>query len=254
VKHTRGNENQQGITVEEVIQNGIKKTKAMDEWVNTERIIENTIQNGIKETKTPGEDGDLMSTLDFMSDNNTVSVPKMIDDIISNGIKETKKLEHDRTTYHGYFNRERGSHTPLDTVQDVLKNGIKHTQPHVLEILNPIGFEPTLKENKRMNEVNNVLDKGIKEVIELPDQSGELNGYGEYYARQKNRTYPHIDTVNDVIQNGIKETNWRTVDNFPEFEERVIQNGIKETWGYERQPQQRVNQVIEQGTKENPSL
>jgi hypothetical protein len=198
----------------------------MDEWVNTESIIENTIQNGVKETKTPGEDGDLMSTLDFMSDNNTVSVPKMIDDIITNGIKETKKIDHDRTTYHGYFNQERGSHTPLDTVQDVLKNGIKHTQPHVLEILNPIGFEPTLKENKRMNEVNNVLDKGIKEVIELPDQSGELNGYGEYYARQKNRTYPHTDTVNDVIC-----------------------DGIKETWGYERQPQTRVNDVIQTGKK-----
>jgi hypothetical protein len=141
-------------------------------------------------------------------------------------VKETKKLEHDRTTYHGYFNQERGSHTPLDTVQDVLKNGIKHTQPHVLEILNPIGFEPTLKENKRMNEVNNVLDKGIKEVIELPDQSGELNGYGEYYARQKNRTYPHTDTVNDVIC-----------------------DGIKETWGYERQPQTRVNNVIQTGKK-----
>jgi hypothetical protein len=81
-----------------------------------------------------------------------------------------------------------------------------------LEILNPIGFEPTLKENKRMNEVNNVLDKGIK------------------------------------------ETNWRRVDNCPEFEERVIKNGIKETWGYDKQPQQRVDQVIEQGTKENPSF
>jgi len=226
VKETKHNPFDDGLAMEEAIQIGIKKTKAMDEWVNTERIIENTIQNGVKETKTPGEDGDLMSTLDFMSDNNTVSVPKMIDDIITNGIKETKKLEHDRTTYHGYFNRERGSHTPLDTVQDVLKNGIKHTQPHVLEILNPIGFEPTLKENKRMNEVNNVLDKGIKEVIELPDQSGELNGYGEYYARQKNRTYPHTDTVNDVIC-----------------------DGIKETWGYERQPQTRVNDVIQTGTK-----
>jgi hypothetical protein len=60
--------------------------------------------------------------------------------------------------------------------------------------------------------------------------------------------------VEDTIRNGIKETNWRTVDNFPEFEQRVIQNGIKETWGYERQPQQRIDHVIEQGIKENPSL
>jgi hypothetical protein len=194
--------------------------------------VEDTVQNGVKETNP--HYGDL-----------TIS----LGEVIQNGVKETKMIEHDRTTYHGYFNQERGSHTPLDKVQDVLKNGIKHTQPHVLEILNPIGFETTPKENKRMNEVNNVLDKGIKEVIELPDQSGELNGYGEYYSRQKNRTYPHTDTVNDVIRDGIKEThadayhyiptvegvitnnvketNWRRVENFPEFEERVIKGGKK---------------------------
>jgi hypothetical protein len=33
--------------------------------------------------------------------------------------------------------------------------------------------------------------------------------------------------VEGVITNNVKETNWRRVDNFPEFEERVIKNGIK---------------------------
>jgi hypothetical protein len=99
-----------------------------------------------------------------------------------------------------------------------------------------------------MNEVNNVLDKGIKEVKELPDQSGELNGYGEYYARQKNRTYPHTDTVNDVIQNGIKETK-HGIHFFEDTTENVIKNGIKETWGYEKQPQMRVNEIIKRGKK-----
>jgi len=169
-------------------------------------------------------------------------------------VKETKKIEHNRTTYHGYFNQERGSHTPLDTVQDVLKNGIKHTQPHVLEILNPIGFEPTLKENKRMNEVNNVLDKGIKktkamdewvntenildnvinngvkELQPLPAQDGNRD-WGLYYQRKGVPTKPHTKYVDEVIT-----------------------EGIKETWGYENQPQMRVNEVIKQGTKENPSL
>ncbi len=145
----------------------------------------------------------------------------------TNGIKETKKLEHDRTTYHGYFSQERGTHTPLDTVQDVLKNGIKHTQPHVLEILNPIGFEPTLKENKRMNEVNNVLDKGIKktkamdewvntenildnvinngvkELQPLPAQDGNRD-WGLYYNRKEDRTKPFTEYVKDVIENGNK--------------------------------------------------
>jgi hypothetical protein len=203
----------QNNEVEDVIENGVKRTVSYKD--RPEPTVEGIIQSGIKETKqepsqrtwkvgeviketkSPGADGDLLSTIEWMESNNTESVPKMIDDIITNGIKETKKIDHDRTTYHGYFNRERGSHTPLDTVQNVLKNGIKHTQPHVLEILNP-----------------------------LPDQSGELNGYGEYYARQKNRTYPHIDTVNDVIR-----------------------DGVKETWGYERQPQTRVNDVIQTGKK-----
>lgn len=53
--------------------------------------------------------------------------------------------------------------------------------------------------------------------------------------------------VNEVIQNGVKQTNWRRVDNFPEFEERVLLNGIKETWGYDKQSQMRVNQVLSFG-------
>ncbi len=53
-----------------------------------------------------------------------------------------------------------------------------------------------------------------------------------------------VSKVEDTIQNGVKETNWRRVDNFPEFEERVLLNGIKETWGYDKQPQMRVNQVL----------
>jgi hypothetical protein len=35
--------------VNDVITNGIKKTKAMDEWVNTDRIVDGVINNGIKE-------------------------------------------------------------------------------------------------------------------------------------------------------------------------------------------------------------
>jgi hypothetical protein len=199
--------NQHYITewVEGIIQNGVRETKRLWPW--RKACVEDTIQNGIKETKSPGADGDLLSTIEWMESNNTKSVPKMIDNVIENGIKEThedvyhnkgrvegvirngiketKSLEHDRTTYLGYFSQERGSHTPLDMVQDVIKNG-------------------------------------IKETIELPDKSGELNGYGEYYARQKNMTYPHMDIINDVISDGIKETNWRKVDNHPTYLDHIL--------------------------------
>ena len=35
------------------------------------------------------------------------------------------------------------------------------------------------------------------------------------------------EKVDKVLVDGIKETNWRRVDNFPEFEERVIKGGTK---------------------------
>jgi len=125
-------ENQHYITewVEDIIQNGVRST---DSWagkpfVSVESIIQNgvintahlpfllrhpvesIIQNGVKETNPHHLMGDLT-----------------IEEVIQNGVKETKKIEHDRTTYHGYFNQERGSHTPLDTVQNVIENGIKET-------------------------------------------------------------------------------------------------------------------------------
>ena len=263
-----------GVQVENIIQNGMKETipsgylgsiemkgKIVHQFESPKQNneVEDTIQNGVKHTavirgaQTPNVEDTIKNGVRY-TDHRRMQSNSIIEDTIQNGVKETKKIEHNRTTYHGYFNQERGSHTPLDTVQDVLKNGIKHTQPHVLEILNPIGFEPTLKENKRMNEVNNVLDKGIKktkamdewvntenildnvinngvkELQPLPAQDGNRD-WGLYYQRKGVPTKPHTKYVDEVIT-----------------------EGIKETWGYENQPQMRVNEVIKQGTKENPSL
>jgi hypothetical protein len=216
-----------------VVENGIKETKHGIHFF--EDTTENVIKHGVKETKSPGADGDLLSTIEWMESNNTKSVPEMIDDVITNGIKETKKLEHDRTTYHGYFSQERGTHTPLDRVQDVVKNGIKETlsSKYPIERVVKRVIDVGVLETKPMDEwvnteniLNKVINDGIKEVKELPDMSGELNGYGEYYARQEDRTYPHTYTVNDVIR-----------------------DGVKETWAYDKQPQMRVNSVILNGTK-----
>jgi hypothetical protein len=178
------------VSAEYIIQNGIKET--IDQWNQNRPSVKDVIEKGVKETTPSGYlgsiemKGKIVHQFESPKQNNEVEDiiqngvketnphyimgDLTIEEVIQNGVKETKKIEHDRTTYHGYFNQERGSHTPLDTVQN-------------------------------------------------------------------------------VIENGIKETNWRTVDNFPEFEERVIQNGIKETWGYERQPQTRVNDVIQTGKK-----
>jgi hypothetical protein len=49
--------------------------------------MEDALQNGIKETKTPGKDGDILSTIEWMEENKSTSYPKMIDDVIDNGEK-----------------------------------------------------------------------------------------------------------------------------------------------------------------------
>ena len=50
-------------------------------------MVEDIIQNGVKETKTPGKDGDIMSTIEWMEENKSTSYTKMIDDVIDNGEK-----------------------------------------------------------------------------------------------------------------------------------------------------------------------
>lgn len=210
----------QNNEVEDTIQNGVKHTEYGD-WLDGDDRFNDIIKNGVKHTG-----GLRFNQLQF------------IEDAIQNGVKETKMEEHHR----------------LREVVRTVKDGVKETNPHFLEILNPINFEPVIKEMKRMNEVNIVFDKGIKEVKELPDKSGELRGYGDYYYRQVDRTKPHTKYVDDVITNGIKKTKpmdeWVNTDRILDG---VIRDGIKETWGYEKQSQMIVNEVIKNGTKENPS-
>ena len=216
--------NQHYITewVESIIQNGVKSAAAQSNFKHIP--VESIIQNGVKKTysdKIPHE-------YDW-----TDQFTEEIDDVIENGVKETNHVDimkffnnkMDNVLQNGIKESHDDVYHHKGRVEGVIKNGIKETNPHLLEIYNPMNFEPEIKEMKRMNEVNIVLEKGIKEVKELPDKSGELMGYGEYYARQKDRTYPHNDIVSDVISDGIKETNWRKVDNFPEYENRVIENG-----------------------------
>jgi hypothetical protein len=127
VKHTITSENRSRLTAENIIENGVRHTeigwhqcnniddaiekgvraiylmKQYTDWkvdeivketLNTEYMpqvmVEDTIQNGIKETKTPGKDGDILSTVEWMEENNSSSYTKMINDVIENGVKETK--------------------------------------------------------------------------------------------------------------------------------------------------------------------
>jgi hypothetical protein len=71
--------------MEDTLKNGVRHT------LNTEymptSMVEDIIQNGVKETKTPGKDGDILSTIEWMEENKSTSYTKMIDDVINNGEK-----------------------------------------------------------------------------------------------------------------------------------------------------------------------
>ena len=174
--------------VEDTIQNGVRDTYWR--YRKQQDTVEDTIQNGIKEINhcSVSNDENAKNAIEFgikITLKSESSYPEMIEKVI----KETHE--------DSYHNKGR--------VDGVIRNGIKETK----------GIGPSEVTTKE-------IEKVIKETIELPDKSGELNGYGEYYARQKNRTYPHTDIVNDVITDGIKETNWRKVDNHPTYLDHIF--------------------------------
>jgi hypothetical protein len=281
--------------VEGVIENGVKETKGSIFDNPTE--VKNTIQNGIRHVEIGWAQDNNVEDVIKGGIKNTINHParpqEVVDNTIKNGIKETKQEPSQRTWMseevinNGIKETKKGGFNQHYDMFGTIENGIKDTVCGVLEIYNPIHFEPELSEMKRMNEVNIVLENGIKEtktpnhhnavnafdflkyngadshhelidrviqngikeVKELPDKSGMLLGYGEYYARREDKTYPHTDIVNDVIRNGIKETKYCELHSAMSAE-HIIRDGIKETWGYAQQPQIRVNEVINVGIKE----
>ena len=159
--------------IDGVIKNGVKETKEMLDWVCTDRMLSNILENGIKETKTPGKDGDIMSTIEWMEENKSTSYTKMIDDVIDNGVKEIKTPNKDGDIQ--------------STLEWMYKNN----------------YQDDYNGSKM---INNVIENGIKEVRPLPEQSGELRGYGDYYKLKEDRTKPFIDYLEETIKFGVKES------------------------------------------------
>jgi len=104
---------EQNITegeVEGIIEMAVKENSFS--FVRMKVDCENVIENGVKKTKTPNKDGDIKSTLEWMYKNNyqdDYNGSKMINKVIKNGVKVTKNAK--------------GNYT--DEVDDVIDNGEK---------------------------------------------------------------------------------------------------------------------------------
>lgn len=121
--------------IDGVINNGIKKTKEMDEWVNSPRIVENVIQNGIKEVKSDSSQNPMGQVDDVIE--NGVKETRLelnitegeIEEIIENGIKEIQPLPSQKGNRDwGIYYQRKGNRTKPHTeyVDDVIKEGIKN--------------------------------------------------------------------------------------------------------------------------------
>ena len=218
-------ENKHYITkwVEDTIQNGVKHT-LWDSFTYkscepTSFVVEDTIQNGVKNT---------------LPEKTTCS-PHLLEDIVQNGVKRTcntsidmEFIEH--TIKNGIKNTEPGgylgpitirgkvfhqfeSSNQTDNVGNVIQNGVKETKAmdewvNTESIINKTiqnGIKQTCAQIPSIQPVvERILEKGVKEIKELPDMSGNLMGYGDYYNRQEDRTKPHTKYVDEAVFQGKK--------------------------------------------------
>ena len=117
--------------VKDIIQNGVKGTNGT--LRRTLLGVDDIIQNGVKETKTPGN-GDLISTVEWLNENNSNSYPKMIDEVIENGIKQIEPLPAQDGNrdwgnyYHGKEDRTKPFNEYLD---EAIRFGVKETHDDV---------------------------------------------------------------------------------------------------------------------------
>jgi hypothetical protein len=205
--------------VENTLQNVVKEAKPMEEWVNSEKIVDKTIQNGVKHTEYGDwEDGD-----------------ERLDDIIQNGVKHIEpggylgsiemkgKIVHqlespnqnnevEDVIQHGVIETFDETHHRRREVVRTIRDGIKQTCAQipsidaVVERVVEEGIKQTIgEEYHHRGRIDGVIKNSIKEVQPLPAQDGNRD-WGNYYHRQEDRTKPHTQYVNDVIENSIRET------------------------------------------------
>ena len=99
VKETRNNKLLRTVHVMNTIINGVKVSKPMDEWVNTERIVDEVVKDGVKETQPlPAQDGNMdWGNYYHGKEDRTKPFNEYLDDAIRFGVKEVIDEKHHRT-------------------------------------------------------------------------------------------------------------------------------------------------------------
>jgi hypothetical protein len=165
-------------------------------------LVEDTIQNGVKETHS----GCNLLINDF------------IEDAIQNGVKYTGGIGNpmwmggkvEDTIQNGVIHTKVSKKVRHFSVEDTIQNGVKHTE-----------YGDWLDGDERFDDI---IDNGIKETTP-GGYLGSIEMKGKIVHQLESPK--QNNEVEDVIQQGVKKTNWRKVDNHPTFTDNVIERGEK---------------------------
>jgi predicted peroxiredoxin len=251
VKETKRQLIPRNLKAKNVIENGVKHT--IDTTHHKNKYVEDAIQNGVKETKSPGADGDLLSALDFMSDNNTNSVTRLIDDVIDNGVKYTGGIGNpnwmgnkvEKAIENGVKDTKLGAPNNRDYfIEDTIENGVKLTNGS-LQIDGSCVIEDVIENGVKETCCHDMkLTKSVEKII----QKGIKNTYSDILPKEYD--WSNQFDVQEVIDNGVKHTEYGDWEDGDERLDDIIQNGIKETLDDLHHRQREVVQTIKEGIKE----
>jgi hypothetical protein len=194
VRHTLNTEYMPTSMVQDIIENGVKETKVEKRDGIKDTKIEETIQNGVKEIKYSTYDLNDCIVKDVIKEGvkETLRASYLnVDDVIDNGVKEIKTPNKDGDIVpFAEWMKENNSSSYTKMIDEVIESGVKKTM---------------LRQHITDGNVETIIETGIKEVQPLPDQSGELIGYGNYYHGKEDRAKAFIDYIEETIKFGVKE-------------------------------------------------
>ena len=206
-------ENQNYITewVENFIQNGVKDT--YDTEFMPKVMVDDTIQNGVKQTKRSYEGSRKQRTKDTIQNGVIYTVAD----------ESAQHLEVEDTIQNGvkYTGDRQGNYNLV--VEDTIQNGLIHTR---------------VSKKVRHFSVEDTIQNGVKKT------------YSDKIPHEYDWSNQFTEEIDDIIQNGVKHTEYGDWLDGDKRLDDIIENGIKETWGYEKQPQKRIDEVIMNGQKD----
>jgi hypothetical protein len=174
-----------------VVTSGIKEVNQSDS-IHRQNRAENVMNKIIKEVR-PNRVTVHDEKMDrFYYDPNCTANFTMLTDIVEEGVKEIKSSIW--TTKRGIHISDLMCSGNTTDISSIVKNGVKNIYPDK---------DPDVYDWSDEFKADNVIQGGIK-VIPLPDPSGELRGYGDYYNTKEDRTKPHTEYVKDAIDGGTK--------------------------------------------------